>query len=170
MLAIKKRLLALGDGTAAFQLEKLFEYLYNTQMLTAANWALTAAAPATGNAIMAVVGGLLSTKAAGTSTAALNGPSIPATGATWQVWLFTMDQIGTLYTYAGTPGTTAAAAILPNIPDQATSGLLQVVIGGLVINNASAGAFVPGTTLLNVAGLNPVAINTVGPFFPIQYQ
>ena len=168
MLAIKKRLLALGDGTAAFQFEKLYEYLYSTQMLTAANWVLTGAAPTAGNAVAMVVGGQLSTKASGTSTAALNGPSIPNTGSTWQTWLFTMDQAGTLYTFAGTPG--AQAAIVPFIPDYATSGLLQVVIGGLVINNASAGAFVPGTTTLITAGLNPVGINTVGPFFPIQYM
>ena len=171
MLTIKKRLQGMGiDAGSLMQFMKLFESLYNTQMLTAANWALTGAAPITGNAITAVVGGLLSTKAAGTSTAALNGPTVQNTGATWQVWLFALDQTGTLLTYAGTPGTTSQGAILPMIPELAITGYPQAIIGGLLINNASAGAFVPGTTLLSTAGLNPVANSTVGPFFPIQYM
>ena len=171
MLAIKKRLQGMGiDAGSMMQFMKLFESLYNTQMLTAANWALTGAAPTTGNAITAVVGGLLSTKASGTATAALNGPTIQNTGSTWQVWLFAVDQAGTLFTYAGTPGTTSQGAILPIVTDYSTAGYPQAVIGSLLINNASAGAFVPGTTLLNTTGLNPVANSTVGPFFPIQYM
>lgn len=171
MLAIKKRLQGMGiDAGSLMQFMKLFESLYNTQMLTAANWSLTGTAPITGNAIAAVVGGMLSTKATGTSTAALNGPTVQNTGATWQVWLFTLDQTGTLFTYAGTPGTTSQGAILPMISDYATTGYPQAVVGGLLINNASASAFVPGTTSLSTSGLNPVAYSTVGPFFPIQYM
>lgn len=171
MLAIKKRLAAMSDGTAAMQLQKLFEGLYNSQCLTAGNWIATAAAPALGNAIAVMCGGMLVMKALGFSTAALNGPTIATTGATWQAWIFTTDQAGNMVTYAGTPGATSASILLPYISDyNGLSGLPQTVIGALVINNGSGAAFVPGTTLLNVAGLNPVTINTVGPFFPFQFM
>lgn len=172
MLQIKKRLLALSDRDLAFQLEKLFENLYNSQMLTSPALTVGAtAAPTLGNAIAAVVGGLLVTKATATAMAALNGPTIQNTGSTFQAWLFAMDQAGTLTTYAGTPGATANAVVMPFVADQSsTSGLPQIVIGGLMINNASVGAFIPATTLLNVANVNPVPMNLTGPFFPIQYM
>ena len=45
MLAIKKRLQGMGiDAGSLMQFMKLFESLYNTQMLTAANWSLTGTA------------------------------------------------------------------------------------------------------------------------------
>jgi hypothetical protein len=171
MLAIKKRLAAMSDGTAAMQLQKLFEGLYNSQCLTAANWVATATAPALGNAIAVMCAGMIVMKATGFAAAALNGPTVALSGATWQAWIFTTDQAGNMVTYAGTPATTAAGITLPYISDyNGVSGLPQTVIGALVINNGSGAAFIPGTTLLNVAGLNPVTINTVGPFFPFQFM
>lgn len=162
MLAIKKRLVGLPNTNEAFQMLKAFEYLYENQALSSVG--LTGGASATvttANAISAMVGAQLKAVNSGQAFA-LNGPTIPNAGAVNQVWIFTMDGNGLFYTLPGIPAATLATVSLPVVPDT------QVVLGMLVLSNSSAGNFVPGTTLLNVAGLNTVFNNTVGPFFPIQ--
>ena len=169
MKAIQKRLLSLQERNDSFALQKVFESLFNNQVLSSA--ALTGGASSTvttGATFSAVCNGLLVSKASGASMAVLNGPTIQNTGANCQAWVFTMDAVGAFYTLPGVPATTIAGIQLPIIQDVASSGLPQVVIGMLTINNTSVGAFVPASTLLNVAGLNVVFSNTVGPFFPIQ--
>jgi len=169
MKAIQKRLLSIQEKNEAFALQKVFESLFNNQVLSSAT--LTGGASATvttGAAFNALCNGLLVSKAASSSLAALNGPTIANTGSTCQAWVFTMDAAGTFYTLPGVPATTIAGIHLPIIQDVASSGLPQVVVGMLTINNASVGAFVPASTLLNVANLNVIFNNTVGPFFPIQ--
>jgi len=179
MKAIKKRLVTLPNPREAFELLKSFEYLYNTQNLIspALNVSGAAATVSLGATIVAIINGQLVQKASG-QTITLNGPTVPNSVTPWQVYLFTMDAAGSLYCYAGQPGASLAAVQLPVIDEVSFTpgagggvmGPQQCVIGGLIINNASAGAFVPNTTLLNVAGLNPIAINTVGPFFPATLQ
>lgn len=170
MQLIKKRIRAIPDQREAFELLKIFESLYNTQTISSA--ALTGGASATvttGAAFNAVANGVLVSKATGASLAALNGPTIANTGATCQAWVFTMDSAGTFATLPGVPATTIAGIQLPVITEvSVSSGLPQVVVGVATINNASAGAFVPASTLLNVAGLNLILNNVTGPFFPIQ--
>jgi hypothetical protein len=173
MQNIKKRLTGLPDKKDAFALENLFFNLFNTQTLTSAT--LTGGASATvttGAAITAIVNGVLVTKATGASLAALNGPNVANTGSTFQAWIFTMDSAGTFYTLPGVPAATLAGVQLPTVYEVANgsgqSGLPQVVVGMLTMNNASVGAFVPATTLLNVSNLNVVFTNITGPFFPVQ--
>ncbi len=173
MQAIKKRLMSMSDRAEAFNLTKVFELFFNNQMLSSA--ALTGGASATvttGAAFNAMVNAVLLSKATGASLAALNGPTIQNTGAICQAWIFTMDTAGTFYTLPGVPAATMAAVQLPIINDVASgagqSGLPQIVVGVLTITNASAGAFIPATTLLNVASLGVIFNNTTGPFFPTQ--
>lgn len=166
MQLIKKRLLSLPDKRGAFELTKIFEALYNTQILGAAGLAINAAlSPAVkaGNAFSAVVAGVLVYKAAATLMPAL--PALPVVATLqYQIWTFTIDGAGNLYVYAGTPALTLAGVQLPTVPESPT----QAVVGSLVLYNGTAANFVPGTTALDTALLVPVYNNTVGPFFPIQ--
>lgn len=170
MQVIKKRLLALPNREVAFELMKVFESLFNTQCLTSA--ALVTGAVATinsGSAIHAVVNGQLVAKQAAAAFV-LNGPTIQNTGAICQAWLFAMDAAGNLFTFPGVPAATIALVTLPTVPELAPSApfMQLVVVGMATMTNASVGAFVPGATLTNVAGLGLVLSNIAGPFFPIQ--
>ena len=172
MQIIKKRLLAISSRPLAFELLKLFEGLFETQCLTSAGLTIGAAATVTlGNAITAQVNGVTVTKAA-TSAITLNGPTIPNSGASSQVWVFAIDAAGTLLCYPGNPGVGLANVTWPIVPEVANgagqSGLPIAVIGSMTMTNASVGSFIPNTTLVNVANLGIVVNNTVGPFFPIQ--
>lgn len=170
MQIIKKRLIPMAQQPLSRELIQVFYSLYANQMLSSA--ALTGGASATvttGAAYNAVVNGVLVSKATAASLAALNGPTIQNTGSTCQAWIFTMDSAGTFFTLPGVPATTIAGIQLPTVYEiNPTSGLPQIVVGMLTINNASVGAFVPATTLLNVANLNVIFNNTVGPFFAVQ--
>lgn len=181
MQQIKKRTTTFADSRLGFELSKIFETLYATQNLISPTLNVTGAAATAslGNAIVAVIDGQMVTKASA-STIALTGPTIANTGATWQAWLFTMDAAGALFCYAGVPAASLSAVQLPLIQEHTytagstglnaggTMGFKQVVIGGMFMNNASVGAFIPGTTLLNVASLGIIGLNQVGPFFPTQ--
>lgn len=165
MQAIKKRLLQLSNGREAFEFLKVFESLFNTQVLTQAGLAINAAASPlvkAVNAFTAVVAGTLVYKAAGTVLPALTGPSVATLG--YQLYAFTIDAAGNLYTYSGTQATTLAGVGVPIIPELP----VQAVIGSLMLYNGTASAFVPGTTALDTALLVPVYNNATGPFFPIQ--
>lgn len=170
MQLLKKRILALPNRAEAYELMKAFESLFNTQCLTAANFVTGAGATiATGNAINAVVVGVLAAKASG-STFAINGPTISGTGAICQVWIFAMDSAGNSFTFPGVPAATLALVTLPTVPELAPSAPFMplVVIGSATMANASGSAFVPGTTATNTAALGLTLNSTVGPFFPIQ--
>jgi hypothetical protein len=117
-----------------------------------------------GNAFTCVVNGTLVAKASGTSFAALNGPNVANSGSTWQAWLLTVDALGNFYTYPGVPAATLVAVGIPAINQ---SNGQQAPVGFITMNNASVGAFVPATTLLNVANLNITYNNIQGPFFPV---
>jgi hypothetical protein len=181
MQQIKKRTATFADSRLGLELAKIFETFYAVQNLINPTLNVTGAAAtvSTGNAIVAVVDGVLVSKASA-STIALNGPTIANTGAINQAWLFTMDAAGALFAYAGVPAATLAGVQLPLIQEHTytagssglnaggTMGLKQVVIGGMFMTNASVGAFIPGTTLLNVANLGIIGFGQVGPFFPTQ--
>lgn len=170
MQIIKKRLIPLAQRQLSWELIQVFGSLFMNQTLGSAT--LTGGASATvttGTAFNSVVAGTLVSKASGASLAALNGPTITNTGNTCQAWIFTMDSAGTFYTLPGTPAATIAGIVLPTVTElNTTSGLPQIAVGSLTINNASVGSFIPATTLLNVANLNVVLHTTIGPFFPIQ--
>lgn len=170
MQLLKKRILALPNRAEAYELLKAFESLFNTQCLTAANFVTGAGATiATGNAINAVVVGVLGAKASG-STFAMTGPSIPNSGANCQAWIFAMDAAGNSFTFPGVPAASIALVTLPTVPELAPTAPFMplVVVGSAIMVNTSTGAFVPGTTATNTASLGLTLNSTVGPFFPIQ--
>lgn len=165
MQAIKKRLLQLPNTREAFEFLKVFESLFNTQVLSQAGLAINAAlspvVKAT-NAFSATVAGTLVYKAANTVMTALGGATVLTLN--YQIWVFAIDAIGNLYTYAGTPAASLASVSVPIVPESP----VQAVVGSLVLYNGTASSFVPGTTALDTALLVPVYNNATGPFFPIQ--
>ena len=165
MQAIKKRLLQLPNSREAFEFLKVFESLFNTQVLGQAGLVINAATSAlvkAANAFAATVAGTLVYKAAGTAMTALGGATVLTLN--YQIWVFTIDAVGNLYTYAGVPAASLAGVATPIIPESP----VQAVIGSLVLYNGTASSFVPGTTALDTALLVPVYNNATGPFFPIQ--
>ena len=163
---IKKRLNSFPVKPETWELLKAFEFAFENQCLTSAALAGAAVAtPSTGAPITAMVGGQLVYKATGTAMPALTGQTL-AIGA-WNIYIFTMDAAGNLYTLPGTPGATPGAVVFPTVYEYAPNQLPQVVIGSLVVNTTSS-TFIPGTTLLNAAGVTPIFNNTVGPFYPTQ--
>lgn len=100
------------------------------------------------------VGAQLVTKAA-SDMAALSGT---VTNAKFNVFVFFIDQSGTLSTVMGTEGATLSAMVWPERP------ALNTAIGCVVINPTGTGNFVGGTTALDDGTVVPNAayINFVG--------
>lgn len=165
MQIIKKRLVTFPNQREGFCLLKVFESLFNTQVLGPAGLAISAAASpnvkAT-NAIAAVANGVLVQAAAGTVMPALAGSSL--LNLQYQIWTFTIDGSGVIRVQPGTPALTLAGVQIPLVPEVP----VQAVIGSLILYNGSGSTFVPGTTALDTALLVAIYNNTTGPFFPIQ--
>ena len=100
------------------------------------------------------VGGQLVTKAA-SDMAALSGT---VTNAKFNVFVFFIDQSGTLSTLMGTEAATSNGVKFPERP------ALTAMIGYVIINPTGTGNFVGGTTALDDATVvpNAVYVNTVG--------
>ena len=165
MQLIKKRIRALPDRREAFELLKVFETLFTTQCLGSAGLAINAAAAVTvkaGSAFSALVANTHVYKAAATVMTAL--PALPLVlTLQYQMWTFTIDGAGNLYTLPGAPSLTLAGVQIPIVPESP----VQAVIGSLVLYNGTASTFTPNTTALDTALLISAYNNTVGPFFPI---
>lgn len=165
MQLIKKRILALSDRREAFELLKVFEALFTTQCLGSAGLAINGGGATTvkaGNAFSALVANVHVYKPAATVLTAL--PALPLVPTLqYQMWTFTIDGAGNLYTLPGAPALTLAGVQIPIVPESP----VQAVIGSLVLYNGTAGAFTPNTTALDTALLVPAYNSTVGPFFPI---
>lgn len=164
MQLIKKRILALPDRREAFELLKVFETLFTTQCLGSAGLAINGVGAATVravNAFSALVANVHVYKAAATALTAL--PALPLVPTLqYQMWTFTIDGAGNLYTLPGAPALTLAGVQIPIVPESP----VQAVIGSLVLYNGTAATFTPNTTALDTALLVPVYNSTVGPFFP----
>lgn len=110
-------------------------------------------------AYYACVNGVLVTKAGATAMPALVGS---VTNAKFNVFVFTMDNAGTLYVQLGTEAASLALVKFPNVP------LRRALVGFIVINPTGTGNFVGGTTALDDATVVPNAayISIVGGFDP----
>lgn len=110
-------------------------------------------------ALYALANGILVTKATSTDMAALSGT---VANAAFNVFVFYIDQAGTLTSKMGIAGATLAAVKFPHVPDG------KAVIGFVVINPTGTGNFVGGTTDLDDATVVPTAafINTLSGFDP----
>lgn len=97
--------------------------------------------------------------ATATSLPALSGS---VANGTFNVFIFTIDQAGNLFTQMGQASTSLLGVIFP----QMTQG--RAMLGFVVINPTGTGAFVGGTTALDDATVVPNAVfaNTLGAFDP----
>lgn len=110
-----------------------------------------------GSVYYGIAGGKLVTKAANTDMAAYAGT---VTNAYYNVFVFTVDQAGTLATSMGTQAATLAGVKFPPRVEG------TAVIGFVIIHPTGTGDFVGGTTSVVDATVVPniVYVNTVGAF------
>jgi len=113
-------------------------------------------------ACRAFVNGKLVTIAANTDMAALAGT---ITADLFNVYVFSIDEAGTLYTQMGTEAATVGAVLFPDVPAD------RAVIGFIIVNPTGTGNFVGGTSALDDATIvpNAVYVNTPYPFNPGLY-
>ena len=142
-------------------LEGVYERL-RTQTLGSAGLVIKAGSSAlvkAGSTVYCSVQGKLVKIAANTDMAALSGT---VTADMFNVYVFTVDSSGTLYTQMGTEGATLAAVKWPSL------NYKRAVIGFVIINPTGTGNFVGGTSALDSATIVPNAayVNTQGAFDP----
>lgn len=101
------------------------------------------------------INGLAAVLAAATDMAALSGT---VTNAAFNVYVFSVDAAGNLYSQMGTEGATLALVKFPNVPDN------RAILGYITINPTGTGNFVGGTTALDDGTVVPTAVyvNTIG--------
>lgn len=142
-------------------LQGVYERL-RTQTLGSAGLAIKTAGSTlakAGSLVYCAVRGKLVKVAANTDMAALSGT---VTADMFNVYVFTVDTAGTLYTQMGTEGATLGAVKWPSIDQE------RAIIGFVIINPTGTGNFVGGTTPLDDATVVPNAayVNTQGAFDP----
>ncbi|PIV90877.1 hypothetical protein COW46_00870 [Candidatus Gracilibacteria bacterium CG17_big_fil_post_rev_8_21_14_2_50_48_13] len=110
-------------------------------------------------ACRAFVNGTLVSISANTDMAALAGT---ITADLFNVYVFSVDSAGTLYTQMGTEGAALGDIVFPVVPAD------RAVIGFIIVNPTGTGNFVGGTTALDDATVvpNAVYVNTPYPFNP----
>lgn len=163
-----QRLNCVKDRNDAYQLQFILQDIYNrlrSQTLSSAGLVIKTASSAlvkAGSVTHAVANGVLVQKAANTDMAVLSGT---VTNAAFNVFVFTVDSAGTLYTQMGTEGGSLAAVRWPDIDPK------RAIIGFVIINPTGTGNFVGGTTALDNGTVVPNAtyVNTQGAFDPTAY-
>jgi len=97
-------------------------------------------------------------------TAATNMPALVGTvvNATFNVFVFTIDEAGNLFTQMGTAGGTLATVKWPTLHKN------RALVGFVIINPTGTGNFVGGTTALGDATVvpNAVYVSPTGAFNP----
>jgi hypothetical protein len=161
---LRRHLQHVPDNRTSRELLRAVQDVCNTQCLSSAGLATNTAAVKAGNTLIVAVNGTLQVYAANQAMGLLGGPNIPNTGAVYGLWAFTVDNTGTFWAIASPANGNAAAAgalIWPTIPDN------MAVLGYMVLQNASAGAFTPNTTSLATAGITTTFANLCGPEYPL---
>jgi hypothetical protein len=110
------------------------------------------------NTYVTVKGSMVSV-AAGTNMAALSGS---VANAAFNVFVFYVDQYGTLTSAIGTPANSLSGVVFPQQNPKTT------MLGFVIVNPTGTGPFVGGTTSLADATVvpNAVYVNTLGAFDP----
>lgn len=160
-----QRMNQISDRDDGRNLFLVLEGVYNrlrSQCMSSAGLVIKAGGSAlakAGSIVYAVANGVLIKKAANTDMAALSGT---VTNDKFNVFVFTVNSAGTLYTQMGTEGASLAAVRWPAIDHK------RAIIGFVIINPTGTGDFVGGTTPLDDATVAPNAayINTQGAFDP----
>ena len=162
MQKLKPRMNQCSDTLFADDLFSVLSDIYENfraMLLTTGTLAIgtTTTKVKTSNQCYAAAGGVF------LSVAAQDLPVLVGTVAngTFNVFVFSVDKTGTLYSQMGTSqGTTIAGVKWPNVPPN------RAVIGFVIINPTGTGNFVGGTTTMSDGTVvpNAVYINTVGVF------
>ena len=105
------------------------------------------------------IANILVTKAAATDMAALVGTVV---NATFNVFVYYIDNAGTLTSAMGTAGATLSAVTFPPTPQG------KAIVGFTIINPTGTGNFVGGTTAIDDATVvpNAVHVSPLGAFDP----
>lgn len=162
MQAFKNRFQALPDGVSRETHLRAMQYLHQNQCTSSAGLVIKAGASAVAKtgaaAIVAIADGVPVRIAAATDMTALAGTVVTATS---NVFVFSVDKTGTLFTQMGVAGATTDLVKFPSIPEG------RAVLGFVLVGNATGSDFVGGTTALDVGSLTTTYCNIVGPFFPV---
>lgn len=164
MQLIRKLISRWSDYQELNALLNTFFLLYNTNVVQPASLAINAALAVfakTTNAAFFLVKGVLVKVAAGAAMPVLTGVSIP-TGSK-QIVGFTITGDGTLARIDGNVATTVAGLVFPVAPND-----FSIVIGYLIIENATGSTFTGNTTALDTASLTVTYVNAVDTFTPVN--
>lgn len=163
---LQQQLEAIANYRDQRAIRPIWSYMYDrlsTCALASAGLVITGAAGTTAKvgatAFYASVFGTLVTKAAATSMPALSGT---VANAKFNVFVFGIDNTGTMYSTMGTAGSTLATVGFPVTPRT------QAIIGFVIVNPTGTGSFVGGTTALDDVTVvpNAVYVSPVGAFDP----
>lgn len=162
MEKLSPRMNTMSDKRGAVDLTKVLSDVYNrlsSVLFSTAGLAIatTTTAVKIGTAFSASVQGVLQSVAITDDAFVLSG-TIPT--ATQNVFVFSMDKAGALFSQMGTGAATLAGVKWPNVPTTRT------VLGYVVVANATGANFVGGTTALSAASITTTYVNTVGAFDP----
>ena len=169
---IKKWLQYVSDGLTRQVITETFYYFLNSYVIAPAGLVTATAAVNTGASVSIFqVAGTVVSKAASQAFPALTGLNL-ATGQTGCA-LFGIDASGTLYTFVS-PVVIASATSLAGLQWPVPSDSQPIlIVGGVIIQDVSAGAFTGGSTSLATAGLTVTYFNTpagVNPGLPVSIR
>ena len=169
---LKKWFPTISDGLTRKVIEEVFFKVVNNFVVTTAGLVSNVAAVNLGGSpLIVMVDGTVVSKAGGSALPALTGLNL-ATGQTGCA-LFGIDGTGTLYTFVS-PVVLASATALTGLVWPTPSDLTGIVIiGGVILQDVSAGAFTGGATSLATAGLTVTYFNTPAgsnPLIPVTFR
>lgn len=163
---IIQRLSAIGDPRVANELYTLLKPIverFRTSVHSTAGLVIKTGGSALAKTGAAVchysVKGKNRSIAAGVDMTALSGTVV---AATHNIYVFTVDSAGTVFTTMGTAGATAVAVTWPKLNFE------HAILGYIKINPTGTGNFVGGTTALDDGTVAPNAlyISVLGVMFP----
>lgn len=166
MEKLSARLQNIPDVAVSYALRLLLEPIFarfKSCALSTAGLVIKAGASAlvkTGAAVTHyVANGVKGRIAAATDMPALSGT---VTNAKFNVFVFSVDSAGTLYSRMGTEGSTEAAIKWPQLDQR------RAILGMIIVNPTGTGNFVGGTTALDDATVVPnvVYMSPTGTFDP----
>jgi hypothetical protein len=161
MEKIKQYIQNAGSGAAlpTETLLRAFNSIFATRCLAAGAFTIPAGVtPVTASTVtVALIDGKVVTIAASTTTPAWT-TAMSVAANSFLVVLTTVNAAGTMTNYVSNSPTAAAGLVFPIIPAN------EVVVGGMYL--APTATFTGGTTNLNAANINAVALNAVGAGHP----
>ena len=173
---IKKWLASVSDGLTRYALQEILFNSFNNFIIAGAGLVTSTTTVKVGASPMIVmINGQNVIVAASASFPALTGLNI-TTGQTG-VALFGVDALGTLYTWISPvivgSATNLQGLVWPTPTDTTVSPSDLLVVGGMILQDVSAGAFTGGTTSLATGGLTVTYFN-LGPdgfnVYPVTYR